>query len=119
MSQVLEYQLQLGFLISKNPTEVGTLTPGRESNCISMNDVLIISAGPAGLSAARWCDELGLDTLVLEQNEAVGGQLSLVHNPIDNYLGLHASNGEELRERFIEQTETSDFDLWTNVEIAS
>src|SRR5437764_2230792 len=84
-----------------------------------MNDVLIIGAGPAGLSAARWCDELGLDTLVLEQNEAVGGQLSLVHNPIDNYLGRHASNGEELRERFIEQTETSDFDLWTNVEIAS
>src|SRR5256886_6311171 len=84
-----------------------------------MNDVVIIGAGPAGLSAARWCDELGLDTLVLEQNEAVGGQLSFVHNPIDNYLGLHANNGEELRERFIEQTETSDFDLWTNVEIAS
>ena len=84
-----------------------------------MNDVVIIGAGPAGLSAARWCDELGLDTLVLEQNEEVGGQLSLVHNPIDNYLGLHANNGEELRERFIEQTKTSDFDLWTNVEIES
>src|SRR5207248_1748013 len=84
-----------------------------------MNDVVIIGAGPAGLSAARWCDELGLDTLVLEQNEAVGGQLSLVHNPIGNYLGLHADNGEELRQRFIEQTETSDFDLWTNVEIDS
>jgi thioredoxin reductase (NADPH) len=82
-----------------------------------MHDVLIIGAGPAGLSAARWCDELGLDTLVLEQSEGVGGQLSLVHNPIDNYLGLHANNGEELRERFIEQTEDSDFDLWTNVEI--
>src|ERR1700737_4457399 len=84
-----------------------------------MNDVLILGAGPAGLSAARWCDELGLDTLVLEQNEAVGGQLSLIHNPIDNYLGLHANNGEELRERFIDQTEGCDFDLWTNVEIES
>jgi len=83
-----------------------------------MNDVLIIG-GPAGLSAARWCDELGLDTLVLEQNEAVGGQLSFVHNPIDNYLGLRANNGEELRKRFIEQTADSDFDLWTNVEIDS
>src|SRR5438094_10026908 len=84
-----------------------------------MHDVLIIGAGPAGLSAARWCDELGLDALVLEQNEAVGGQLSLIHNPIGNYLGLHADNGEELRQRFLEQTETSDFDLWTNVEIAN
>ncbi len=84
-----------------------------------MHEVLIIGAGPAGLSAARWCDELGLDTLVLEQSEEVGGQLLSVHNPIDNYLGLHADNGQQLRERFIEQTSDCDFDLWTNVEIDS
>src|SRR5947207_13204570 len=84
-----------------------------------MNDVLIIGAGPAGLSAARWCDELGLDTLVLEQSEEVGGQLLSVHNPIDNYLGLHADHGQQLRDRFVEQTKDCDFDLWTNVEIDS
>lgn len=84
-----------------------------------MHDVLIIGAGPAGLSAARWCDELGLDTLVLEQAEEVGGQLLSVHNPIDNYLGLHADNGIELRDRFVAQTEQCDFDLWTNVQIES
>jgi len=84
-----------------------------------MHDVLIIGAGPAGLSAARWCDELGLDTLVLEQNDGVGGQLLSVHNPIDNYLGVHAVNGRELLDRFIEQTKDCDFDLWTNVEIES
>src|SRR5437016_10595986 len=83
-----------------------------------MHDVLIIGAGPAGLSAARWCDELGLDTLVLEQSEGLGGQLLSIHNPIDNYLGLHAANGRELRDRFIEQTKDGDFDLWTSVEIA-
>jgi thioredoxin reductase (NADPH) len=82
-----------------------------------MHDVLIIGAGPAGLSAARWCDELGLDTLVLEQTEEVGGQLLSVFNPIENYLGLHAENGRELRDRFVAQTETSDFDLWTSTEI--
>src|SRR5713226_116566 len=84
-----------------------------------MHDVLIIGAGPAGLSAALWCGELGLDTLVLEQNEEVGGQLLSVHNPIENYLGVRARNGLELRDRFVEQTRTCDFDLWTNVEIAS
>ncbi len=84
-----------------------------------MHDVLIIGAGPAGLSAARWCDELGFDTLVLEQNEEVGGQLLSVHNPIENYLGVRAANGLELRDRFVEQTKDCDFDLWTNVEIAS
>src|SRR6267142_2390879 len=83
-----------------------------------MNDVVIIGAGPAGLSAARWCDELGLDTLVLEQSEEVGGQLLSVHNPIENYLGVRATNGRELRDRFVEQTKDCDFDLWTNVEIA-
>src|SRR5258708_33353349 len=82
-----------------------------------MHDVLIIGTGPAGLSAALWCDELGLDTLVLEQGEEVGGQLLSVHNPIDNYLGLHADNGRELRDRFVEQTKDCDFDLWTQVEI--
>jgi thioredoxin reductase (NADPH) len=84
-----------------------------------MHDVLIIGAGPAGLSAARWCDELGLDTLVLEEAEEVGGQLLSVHNPIQNYLGVAAANGRELRDLFVEQTKDCDFDLWTNVEIVS
>ena len=82
-----------------------------------MHDVLIIGAGAAGLSAARWCDELGLDTLVLEGAEEVGGQLLSVHNRIENYLGVTAQNGRELRDVFVAQTESCDFDLWTNVEI--
>jgi thioredoxin reductase (NADPH) len=84
-----------------------------------MHDVLIIGAGSAGLSAARWCDELGLDTLVLEQSEEIGGQLLSIQNPIDNYLGLHADSGRELRDHFVAQTKDCDFDLWTNVEIES
>ena len=84
-----------------------------------MHDVIIIGAGAAGLSAARWCDELGLDTLVIEKGEEVGGQLLSVHNPIENYLGVRARNGRELRDLFSEQTKDCDFDLWTNVEIES
>jgi len=84
-----------------------------------MHDVLIIGAGPAGLSAARWCDELGLDTLVLEEREEIGGQLLSVHNPVENYLGVRTRNGLELRDLFAEQTKDCDFDLWTNVEIES
>src|SRR3954471_545487 len=74
-----------------------------------MYDVLIIGAGPAGLSAARWCDELGLDTLLLEANETVGGQLALIHNRIGNYLGVQAVNGEQLRERFVAEVNDCDF----------
>ncbi len=82
-----------------------------------MHDVIIIGAGPAGLSAAVWCDELGLDTLVLEREREVGGQLLRVHNPIENYLGVEASNGRELRDLFAAQAEARDFDLWTQAEI--
>lgn len=84
-----------------------------------MYDVIIIGAGPAGLSAAAWCNELGLDTLVLEQLEQAGGQLAWIHNRIDNYLGVQAENGQQLCERFVAQTRDLDFDLWTNVELAS
>jgi thioredoxin reductase (NADPH) len=84
-----------------------------------MHDVVIIGAGPAGLSAAFWCDQLGLDTLLLEQHEGVGGQLLSVYNPIENYLGLRANNGRELLERFSAGIDEADFDLWSSVEIES
>jgi thioredoxin reductase (NADPH) len=84
-----------------------------------MHDVIIIGAGPAGLSTAFWCDELGLDTLVLEQSEQVGGQLHRVYNPINNYLGLKAHNGEELLEHFAADVDSAEFDLWTQTTISS
>jgi thioredoxin reductase (NADPH) len=82
-----------------------------------MHDVIIIGAGPGGLSAALWCDDLGLDALVLERDGEVGGQLLRVHNRVENYLGVEAANGRELRDIFAAQTEGRDFDLWTQVEI--
>src|SRR6201989_896317 len=82
-----------------------------------MHDVIIIGAGPAGLSAALWCDELGLDTLVLERETEVGGQLLRVHNRVENYLGVEAANGLGLRDMFAAQAEARDFDLWTQAEI--
>ncbi|HEV2835843.1 MAG TPA: NAD(P)/FAD-dependent oxidoreductase [Pyrinomonadaceae bacterium] len=84
-----------------------------------MHDVIIIGAGPAGLSAALWCDELGLDTLVLEQSEQVGGQLHRVYNPIENYLGLKTRNGKELLELFAAEVHSAEFDLWTQTAITS
>ena len=84
-----------------------------------MHDVIIIGAGPAGLATAFWCEELGLDTLVLEQAERIGGQLHRVYNPIENYLGLQARNGEELLEIFNRKVDSAEFDLWTQAAIAS
>lgn len=84
-----------------------------------MHDVIIIGAGPAGLAAAFWCDELGLDTLVLEQAEQIGGQLHRVYNPIENYLGLKTRDGRELLEIFSRDVAAAGFDLWTGALIDS
>ena len=65
-------------------------------------DVLVAGAGPAGLSAAMWCRELGLSTVVLEQESAPGGQLRRIYNPITNYLGAAAANGAEMCDRFLQ-----------------
>jgi len=82
-------------------------------------DVVIIGAGPAGLSAAFWCDELGLDTLLLEKNESVGGQLWHVFNKVENYLGVKTANGAELAQLFARDVEAAGFDLWTQVQLES
>ena len=84
-----------------------------------MHDVIIIGAGPAGLSAAYWCDELGLDTLVLEQAEHTGGQLHNIFNPVSNYLGLKTRDGAELLEHFNRSLEAAEYDQWTQTSIAS
>ncbi len=84
-----------------------------------MHDVIIIGAGPAGLSAALWCDELGLDTVVLEKNERSGGQLHSIYGAIENYPGATAANGQEFFEKFSQRVDDAEFDLWTNVEIES
>ena len=84
-----------------------------------MHDVIIIGAGPAGLSTACWCDELGLDTLVLEQAEEIGGQLHRIYNPIENYLGVKTDNGKEFLKLFAADVDAADFDLWTQTTITS
>ena len=84
-----------------------------------MHDVVIIGAGPAGLSTAFWCDEMGLDALVLEQAEQIGGQLHRVYNPIENYLGLKTRNGQEILELFAKEVDDAEFDLWTGTNITS
>lgn len=82
-----------------------------------MHDVVIIGAGPAGIAAALWCDQLGLDTLILEERETIGGQLLSIYGPIENYPGLKTRDGRELLERFSNGIDDASFDLWTNTEI--
>lgn len=65
-------------------------------------DVVILGAGPGGMSAALWCCELGLSTRLLERAAEPGGQLLSIYNPVDNYIGLRAADGRQVRDRFVE-----------------
>ncbi|MEO8573974.1 MAG: FAD-dependent oxidoreductase [Pyrinomonadaceae bacterium] len=73
-------------------------------------DVVIIGGGPAGLSAALWCRELGLDAVLIEREVEVGGQLRTIHNSIANYPGRRANNGRDMLSHFLETVESSGFD---------
>lgn len=64
-------------------------------------DVIIIGAGPAGLTAAIYAARYGLKTLVLEA-ESPGGQVA-VSPIIENYPGFVSISGEELASRILKQ----------------
>ena len=59
-------------------------------------ELLIIGAGPAGMSAAIYGERAGLDVLVLER-AAVGGQINNT-DEIENYPGIISATGSELGE---------------------
>ncbi|MEJ5293186.1 MAG: FAD-dependent oxidoreductase [Candidatus Methanosuratincola sp.] len=67
-------------------------------------DVLIIGAGPAGLSAAIYSSRQGLRTIVLEEG-VIGGRATYAHM-IDNYPGFpEGISGTDLIARFARQAE--------------
>lgn len=64
-----------------------------------MYDLIIIGAGPAGLSAAVYGKRAGLDLVVIEKNPMGGGQVLTTYE-VDNYLGLPGINGFDMGQKF-------------------
>lgn len=64
-------------------------------------DVAIIGGGPAGITAAIWCADLGLSCFFAEGHEPLGGQLNWINAPITNYPAARTANGGEMAQRFV------------------
>ncbi|CCH48616.1 FAD-dependent oxidoreductase [Pseudodesulfovibrio piezophilus] len=71
----------------KAPKHFGTIEPGEV-------DLVIIGAGPAGLTAGIYAVRAGLKTVVLEKN-IVGGQVALTP-VVENYPGFTTVPGKQL-----------------------
>jgi thioredoxin reductase (NADPH) len=69
-----------------------------------MYDLIIIGAGPAGLSAAIYASRARLNAIVIEQNYVNGGQIIDTYE-IDNYPGLPGLSGMDLAMKMAEHAE--------------
>ena len=66
------------------------------SSTSSRTDVVVIGAGAAGLAAARRLDEAGIDVVVLEARERIGGRILTLHDantPVPIELGAEFIHG--------------------------
>ena len=69
-----------------------------------MYDVIIIGAGPAGITAGIYCQRANLKTIIFEK-ESIGGQIA--SSPlVENFPGLKSISGMELANNFYEQAES-------------
>lgn len=64
-------------------------------------DVVILGAGPAGLTSGIYCARAGLKTVIIE-NGAPGGQASITPN-IENYPGIDSTPGFKLVKDMMDQ----------------
>jgi thioredoxin reductase (NADPH) len=91
-------------LVLANPTdeEAAVALGARHSAGEGLYDVVVIGAGPAGLSAAVYGGSEGLRTIVVDR-ETIGGQAG-TSSRIRNYLGFPLGiSGTELCNRALEQ----------------
>ena len=80
-------------------------------------DVIIIGAGPAGLTAGLYCGRARLKTLILEQG-IPGGELVNTAR-IEDYPGFEEISGQELAERLERQARKFGVELTVAYELVS
>jgi alkyl hydroperoxide reductase subunit F len=94
---VVDDEVIVGFDSQRLNELFGTVSPAE------VNDVVIVGAGPAGLTAGVYCARKMLKTVIVSEN--IGGQ-ALESWAIENYMGYRMITGGELMKKFEEQVRT-------------
>ncbi|HTY99480.1 MAG TPA: NAD(P)/FAD-dependent oxidoreductase [Rhodocyclaceae bacterium] len=76
--------------------------------------VLVVGSGPAGLSAALWLKNLGLEPVVIETADRAGGLQNLNFLANEWVLGQRGLTGPELAARFVAHGAAEGIRLLTN-----
>jgi thioredoxin reductase (NADPH) len=71
-------------------------------------DLIIVGAGPAGISAGIYAKNFGLDCLIIGEN--VGGLINSAYR-VENYPGIFNITGKELSDKFEEHRKHLDIFL--------
>ncbi len=74
-----------------------------------MYDIIIIGAGPAGLTAAIYAKRAGKTVLILEKM-GIGGQITYSHK-IENFPSAQSISGTELADKMMEQALSQGADI--------
>ncbi|KAA3610204.1 MAG: thioredoxin-disulfide reductase [Calditrichaeota bacterium] len=80
-------------------------------------DVIVIGAGPAGLTAGMYLSRAKMNTLILNQG-AVGGQTVLTHK-VANYPGIESINGFQLARTMKAQAKSFGCTIKSNIKITN
>ncbi len=70
----------------------------------NIKDLIIVGAGPAGLSAAVYAARAGLSLSIYNNNFVPGGQVLQTYE-VDNYLGMPGVNGFDMGVKFNEHAQ--------------
>jgi thioredoxin reductase (NADPH) len=82
-------------------------------------DIIIVGGGPAGLAAAIHSSVFGLNTILLEENEELGGIATRARG-VNNYPGFRNKiSGLKLMEKMKYQAEKDGAELHTSEEVAN
>jgi len=99
---VIDNEVIVGFDAERLNELFGNEEPG------DIVDVLIIGAGPAGLTAAVYCARKSLRAKLISEN--IGGQ-ALESWAVENYMGYRMITGDELMKKFEEQVRQQNISL--------